>query len=861
MSKKRIVGVAIAIASLTSLESTKVFGQAPTETTESTQSDLLELSLEELLNMKVTSGSFLDLDLKNSALSLTVINQEQIHLSGARHLSELLEIYVPGFQYMYNKWNGVIWGMRGVAADRNTKFIFLVNGHKMNTEARDGANMELDLGMLGDIERVEIIRGPAGLIYGSGAIGGVVNVVTEKYKKDEAKISTTQGTWNGENFSQQYEGSVAQKINEHSNIVVTGGFRKSDGIGTERGRLLGRPSWPYPQWMENPPADGVPTSGSAWSTPGNYRFGVDFNYKNFRYYSRYTHQVTNASGLFPIDGWPDYVNTDSLAPDRMIDGKLQSVKGFYGQIEPGNTNRRQYVVNNFTNQFSYELPVKDNSILLNAGFDMNTNRIQLEDMKSAVVANANSYSADRHTMRIETFGERRYNASAMYVLKTVPKLQLALGYQFRLFDIGKDMAGYNSQEEKANHPIVSNILYTNHAIFAEGMYKLTEKLNAQFGLRYDRHTRTAELGGVITPKIALVAKANENNIIKLIYQTSANNGSADNYEFNRNTIGDNGQPFAGNDYHYENPTQRPGSGSNIIPPVSNEILHKLKPERSNSIELTSVHSMLDNRLSVLPSLSYTSIKDLFAWNQKLFRVINSGSYNFANAELDVRYNTSKVSFGVNHVLSKLVNTKVSDYYENYQLTAFSGYDSVSVGNGVYKYTPKPLKSQVDPTKDSVTTISVNSVRDQVTVDSKNFLSLASNVTKIYLDYKVTNWLTVHTDARLFWGLTGRRDIYNYSAANPTNPILQADYGSSYAWNNQYPTYGVQSHLIMKWNMSVNIQANEKLSFSVYAYDLLAGAKSIHSLRWGQMYNAQEATDLYGIDRTSFAVKLNYKFGL
>lgn len=165
--------MAIAIASLTSLEPTKVFGQNPAETTEAAPADdLLDLSLEELLNMKVTSGSFLDLDLKNSALSLTVINQEQIHLSGARHLSELLEIYVPGFQYMYNKWNGVIWGMRGVAADRNTKFIFLVNGHKMNTEARDGANMELDLGMLGDIERVEIIRGPSGLIYGSGAIGG-----------------------------------------------------------------------------------------------------------------------------------------------------------------------------------------------------------------------------------------------------------------------------------------------------------------------------------------------------------------------------------------------------------------------------------------------------------------------------------------------------------------------------------------------------------------------------------------------------------------------------------------------------------------------------------------------------------------
>ena len=65
--------------------------------------------------------------------------KQRIENSGARHLSELLEIYVPGFQYMYNKWNGLIWGMRGVANDRNAKSIFLVNGHKLNSQSRDGS--------------------------------------------------------------------------------------------------------------------------------------------------------------------------------------------------------------------------------------------------------------------------------------------------------------------------------------------------------------------------------------------------------------------------------------------------------------------------------------------------------------------------------------------------------------------------------------------------------------------------------------------------------------------------------------------------------------------------------------------------
>lgn len=114
---------------------------------EESEAGFEDLSLSSLLNLALQTGSFLELDLKKSPLSMTVITRDQVTASGARHLTELLEIYVPGFQYMYNKWNGEIWGMRGVAADRNTKFIFLVNGHKMNHESRDGAMSELNLGL------------------------------------------------------------------------------------------------------------------------------------------------------------------------------------------------------------------------------------------------------------------------------------------------------------------------------------------------------------------------------------------------------------------------------------------------------------------------------------------------------------------------------------------------------------------------------------------------------------------------------------------------------------------------------------------------------------------------------------------
>lgn len=148
-----------------------------------------QLSLNDLLSVQLETGSFLELDLKNSPMSMTLIPKDQINNSGARHLSELLEIYVPGFQYMANKWNGYVWGMRGVTGDKNDKIIVLVNGRKMNMQSFHGFAQEYTLGLLGDIERVEVLRGPAGLVYGSGAIAGVVNIVTKKGEDTESFAS------------------------------------------------------------------------------------------------------------------------------------------------------------------------------------------------------------------------------------------------------------------------------------------------------------------------------------------------------------------------------------------------------------------------------------------------------------------------------------------------------------------------------------------------------------------------------------------------------------------------------------------------------------------------------------------------
>src|SRR5690606_16597684 len=100
-----------------------------------------------------------------------------------------------------------------------------INGHKMNTQARDGFQGETVLGLMKDIERIEVLRGPAGLVYGSGAIAGIVNVITKKATENKLEISTNFGTTG----LQEYEANIYAIFPESDqNISISAGFRKAD---------------------------------------------------------------------------------------------------------------------------------------------------------------------------------------------------------------------------------------------------------------------------------------------------------------------------------------------------------------------------------------------------------------------------------------------------------------------------------------------------------------------------------------------------------------------------------------------------------------------------------------------------------
>ena len=139
--------------------------------------DPLELSLEELMQVVVTSVSRKAQTLAETAAAAYVIRADDIRRSGASNIPEALRL-APGVQVSAigaNKWAVSI---RGQADRFSNKLLVLVDGRSVYSPMFSGVVWEtLDV-PLENIERIEVIRGPGASIWGANAVNGVINIIT-----------------------------------------------------------------------------------------------------------------------------------------------------------------------------------------------------------------------------------------------------------------------------------------------------------------------------------------------------------------------------------------------------------------------------------------------------------------------------------------------------------------------------------------------------------------------------------------------------------------------------------------------------------------------------------------------------------
>lgn len=220
-SRRLIAGLAVGV-SVPFLVSPVQGAQVP-----DSQNDLLQMSIEELSTLEVTTASKFSQKAAEAPASVTVITADEIKIYGYRNLADILS-GVRGL-YTSNDRNYEYVGVRGFnrPGDYNSRVLLLVDGARVNDAGYDTASigqeffLDIDL-----IKRIEIVRGPGSSMYGSNAFFGVVNVITKNgsdYKGSE--LSGMAGSF-GTTGARGTYGNVAQN---GTDVLLSASYTASAG--------------------------------------------------------------------------------------------------------------------------------------------------------------------------------------------------------------------------------------------------------------------------------------------------------------------------------------------------------------------------------------------------------------------------------------------------------------------------------------------------------------------------------------------------------------------------------------------------------------------------------------------------------
>ncbi len=137
------------------------------------------MSLEQLVNQEVTSVSKQEEKASQAAAAVYVITNEDIRRSGATSIPEALRM-APGISVARAGASGWAVTSRGFNDEFANKMLVLIDGRSVYSPLFAGVYWDVQNLPLNTIERIEVIRGPAGTLWGANAVSGVINVITKK---------------------------------------------------------------------------------------------------------------------------------------------------------------------------------------------------------------------------------------------------------------------------------------------------------------------------------------------------------------------------------------------------------------------------------------------------------------------------------------------------------------------------------------------------------------------------------------------------------------------------------------------------------------------------------------------------------
>ena len=193
--------------------------------------DLTRLTLEQLMDIQVTSVSKGEENFSKAASAIFVLTQEDIRRSGSNSIPELFRM-VPGM--MVQQLDSSSWAVtsRGFNGQFASNLLVLIDGRSVFSPINSGTFWDEQDMILEDIERIEVIRGPGGTLWGANAVNGVINIIT----KNAHETTGGQVSAGGGNLD-RFIGSIryGEKIGDDAAVRVWGKYYNRNALVNQQG--------------------------------------------------------------------------------------------------------------------------------------------------------------------------------------------------------------------------------------------------------------------------------------------------------------------------------------------------------------------------------------------------------------------------------------------------------------------------------------------------------------------------------------------------------------------------------------------------------------------------------------------------
>jgi iron complex outermembrane receptor protein len=267
---------------------------------------LKTLSIEDLMNLEVTSVSKRGEPLSDAAAAVYVITREEILNSGARSLPEILRL-APNLQVAQITSSSFAITARGFNGPAASKLLVLIDGRSVYTPYHSGVSWDVQDVLPEDIERIEVISGPGATLWGANAVNGVINIITRRAGETQDGSLRVGGGNLEQRGSVQYGGQAGSDVAYRAYVDS---FHYGDDL-TATG-MNAQDAWHKSQggfrldWM--PAGDMVTLQGDLYTGSEDQLHSANEAVSGHNLLTRWNHAFSEASSL-QVQAYYDYTRT------------------------------------------------------------------------------------------------------------------------------------------------------------------------------------------------------------------------------------------------------------------------------------------------------------------------------------------------------------------------------------------------------------------------------------------------------------------------------------------------------------------------------------------------------------------------